>query len=426
MIPRTLHWLALVCALSLPLPAAQVTVPYSHGNPSDQEQAMLELINRARANPAAEGLFLASTKDTGAKQAIAYFKVDLTRLKNDFKGYPVRPPLAFNPGLLASSRRHSEDMAENIFQDHTGTDGSTILSRITYSDRIPSTLYAHLGFNIDWGLGGSYGVLAGVPHRLDIMNDSGPVYREIGIGIAARTSGDLAKIGKLAVTQDFGTRVASPDFLVGVAYYDVNNNAIFDPGEGIPGIKVLPSTGPFHAITSSSGGYAIPFAVSPGNALVTFSGGGLLAPQTSAFFINGTNAKADLRITSGAPFVYLKKVTSTTSESGGAARFQIVRVGPVAEPMEIKLTRPTLAAAGTALPKDYRISATSPARMTALTDSTANFTVTIPKNLASAEIKIQAVPDQKPEPPETLLLKLADGKAYRTGSPASLVISVTD
>jgi hypothetical protein len=69
--------------------------PYSHGDPTAEEQYMLELINRARANPPAEGLRLQATTDPDILGAYSYFQVDLAKVVADFAGYVPRPPPGF-------------------------------------------------------------------------------------------------------------------------------------------------------------------------------------------------------------------------------------------------------------------------------------------------------------------------------------------
>jgi len=68
--------------------------------------------------------------------------------------------------------------------------------------------------------------------------------------------------------------------LVGTVWEDSNGNRLYDPGEGIGGIRVEPDRGRFYAITGTAGGYAIP--VEPGNYLVVFSGASLIRPITHA------------------------------------------------------------------------------------------------------------------------------------------------
>jgi hypothetical protein len=422
----------LLFALALQLPAAEILKLYSHGNPTADEQYMLELINRARANPPAEGRFLAGFKDPAIKVGLDYYHVDLARLQQDFNSYPVRPPLAFNVNLLKASDRHSTDMAKHNFQDHTGSDGSTIASRFAdagyksvaanesiYSILVSTPLFCHVGLNIDWG---PYllGIQPGLGHRKNIMGFGTVDCREVGIGIATRTGTDAEKKGKLAVTQDFGTRADSPNFLVGVAYYDVNGNGICDPGEGLADIKVIPAAGSYYAKTSLSGGYAIPFPPEIRRSSMTFSGGGLKSPVSQDLVFSGENVKVDLRITSGAPFVALKVVDGIASEKGKAADddalFRITRVGPLTEDLKILLTRPIIVTTGNAKPGDYKVSAVAPALISKIDAPTGNFNVTIPKGKSYADVKIKAVKDSLAEPIEKVVFTLRDSVAYRSSS----------
>lgn len=422
----------------LPSAATAQTVPYSHGNPTAEEQYLLELVNRARANPAAEGLFLADSRDPTSEFAIGYFKVNLARLKSDFASYAPRPPLAFNPALLVSSKRQSRDMAIHNFQDHTGSDGSTLGSRAAdagiatsalgeniYSSLVPTILFAHVGLNTDWGFG-EFGVQTGVGHRQNIMGTGVVDFREIGIGIVLRSGADAVKFGKLSVTQDFGTRFGSPSLLVGVAYYDVNLNGICDPGEGLPGIRVQPATGSFHAITSTSGGYAIPFSVAPGISSVVFSGGGLKAPITMGFTMSGENVKTDLRITSGGAFVALKPLDSIASERGkvaeGDASFRIARVGPIGNSLEVGIETSILGGLGVASPDDYKLTAVSPAKIKTI--AAGNFTVTLAPNQSFADIQLKAVADLKIEPVENARFVIRSSTAYSSDTTRSIVISI--
>lgn len=73
-------------------------------------------------------------------------------------------------------------------------------------------------------------------------------------------------------TNDFPYGQANTCFILGVVYKDLNRNGEYDPGEGISGITVTPSTGDWYAITSSSGGYAIPVQRNSGTIQLTLSG----------------------------------------------------------------------------------------------------------------------------------------------------------
>src|SRR4051794_37708669 len=117
---KTTTLLALGTIVTAPVIHAQTQ--YSHGNPTGEEQYMLELINRARANPTAEGQRLANSGDPSVQLGIDYFGVNMDKLRRDFASYAVRPPLAMNTKLVAAARRHSRDMAGKNFQSHTGSD----------------------------------------------------------------------------------------------------------------------------------------------------------------------------------------------------------------------------------------------------------------------------------------------------------------
>lgn len=435
MIRTPFHLLIFLPCLGAQVLAAPATQAYSHGNPSAEEQYMLELVNRARMNPKAEGVFLATVKNPEIRYATDYFDVNLARLKADFAGYDPRPPLAFNPNLLASSRRHSRDMAKNNFQEHDGSDGSTVGSRIQdsgfpggflsegiYANLVPYTLFAHAGLNIDWG-NGPNGVQSGTGHRFNIMGQGGYSYREIGISIVSRKGADATRFGKLAITQDFGTRNVSPDFLVGVVYHDANQNRICDPGEGMPGIRVQPATGGWHAITSASGGYAIPFDSSPGASRVTFSGVGVGEGITRGFTMKGENVKLDLRIAAGPPTVSWGTVDKIATEKGDSASFRISRSGLTDRPLQVTLKIPTRTRRGIASASDYKLTTAAPASIKNQA-SRGKFIVTIPANQTEVEIKLKARRDSMSEPTEVANFKFAASKSYRVAKSRSVKIRI--
>jgi uncharacterized protein YkwD len=289
-------------------PAAPSAISaYTHGEPTADEQFMLELINRARANPAAEGLRLQATTDPNIVSAYQYFQVDLGKLVAEFAGYPPRPPLAFNANLITAARGHSRDMAEHDFQGHTGSSGSSFTDRIAiagysgwnaiaenvyaYSDSVP---HGHAGFVVDWGV-------PSLGHRRNIMNFSAadPVYTEIGIGIVHETSGTTA-VGPLVVTEDFGRR-SGQYFVVGVVYQDTDHDGFYSVGEGIAGVTVSTSQGNY-AYTSGSGGYAVPLATISGSITVRAEGAALGAPQEYSVTLAGTNVKVDFVASTGSSY----------------------------------------------------------------------------------------------------------------------------
>jgi len=140
----------------------KVLVAYSHGDPTIEEQYTLELMNRARANPNAEGSRLVDTPDPDVQGAINAFSISKSLVKSQFATYPSRPPLAFHPKLIDCARGHSGDMRTNDFQGHSGSNGSSMTDRINkvgYSGwtgigenvfaYAKNMWHAHAGFNID-------------------------------------------------------------------------------------------------------------------------------------------------------------------------------------------------------------------------------------------------------------------------------------
>src|SRR6185369_8639999 len=59
-------------------------------------------------------------------------------------------PVAANPQLTVSAARQAKDMLENGVQDHTGSDGSSLVQRVTDAGYAP---YAELGEVVFWGTG---------------------------------------------------------------------------------------------------------------------------------------------------------------------------------------------------------------------------------------------------------------------------------
>jgi hypothetical protein len=273
---------------------------YSHGEPTAEEQYLLELINRARANPAAEGRRLAITTDPDIVTAMRYYHITGASLVRDFTNYPAKPPLAFHPSLIQSARAHSTDMAVHNFQDHRGSDGSTFPSRLLaagYSGGIDmnESIYAyalspdqgHASFVIDWGV-------ASLAHRKIMFNYVGSVFNEIGIGLV-RASG---QVGPWVLTQDYGLR-RPVSYIVGVVYRDKDHNGFYSVGEGIKGVTIMPDSGMYYTVTSTSGGYALPLSSTNGMVTLTYSGDVLTNIYRAMVVLDGRNQKVDLDTSHG-------------------------------------------------------------------------------------------------------------------------------
>ncbi len=276
---------------------------YTIGDPSNEETYLLELINRARANPTAEGIRVSSTTDPDVSSGWDFWlgknaAETRAQLKADFATYPARPPLAFNEHLKAAALEHSQDMLANNYQDHTGKDGSTVpdrTSRNGYSSGyVGENIFAYgtiplaieQTFLIDWGPN-NVGVLG---HRKNIMNfeENGTFYTEIGIGLIHGGSGGT-DVGPTITTIDFGN--ANSYFITGVVYGDDDHDNFYTMGEGLSGVTITASNG-WTAVTGVSGAYTIPVD-GGGSITLTASGGPLTADISHSVTPDNENVKVD-------------------------------------------------------------------------------------------------------------------------------------
>ncbi len=288
--------------------ATAVGTQYLIGDPSDEEQLVLELINRSRADANAEAQrylnilqnnlnadivssvdFFAQTLITSVAEGERY-NTFLTAMVDQFALQPQnQPPLSFNSDLIDAARIHSNDMFQNAFQSHTGTDGRSSSQRMgdegypqtgfrgenifAFSD---SAEQGHAGFDIDWGTSGTTGLnengMQSPPgHRNNIHSSN---FTEIGIGVTLGVNTvNNTTVGPFVLTQDMGSRSDITPFITGVAYYDINGNDFYDLGEGLSGITVEVAGNDFFAITTTSGAYSVPVP-GDGSYSVTYSGTG--------------------------------------------------------------------------------------------------------------------------------------------------------
>lgn len=231
---------------------------YSHGDPTPLEQQALELINRARSNPTQEGVILDSVNTAYSIDARNRKPAFFTNLRAQLAAYPVVAPLAFHPKLIASARAHSADMLARNYFAHVNPEGKDPTARgaaqgydVGVGENIDGggatvaadMFHSHFGFMVEYDnidTSNQYG------HRDNILSGS---YTEIGVGAAgSRQSG--------RITQDFGGPART--YILGVAYNDADSSGSYDAGEGLAGITVTPGSGNWFAVTSTSGGFAIP------------------------------------------------------------------------------------------------------------------------------------------------------------------------
>jgi len=267
-------------------------------HPNGQEQEMLWLMNRARQDPAAEGLWLATSAEPDIAVGRQYFDVDLAVLQAAFDALDPAPPAAFDRRLYEASREHSEYLISIDDQNHDGQierviasgfePNGGLLSVFAYAD---SPLNAHAALNIDWtwdpppgdGMWDTPG------HRFAIMGEPGELApSNVGLALVPETA-PLTDVGPLVFSGAYMRAANAPDhfnrFLVGTVWQDLDDDGRYDPGEGMPGVTVMPDLGLYYAVTSAGGGYAIPITA-PGTYQVEFSGGDLPTQQHPVTFGN--------------------------------------------------------------------------------------------------------------------------------------------
>lgn len=271
-------------------------------HPDGKEQQMLWLMNRARANPAQEGEWLATESDPDVAGGRDYFEVVLTMLRNEFTAIPVKPPAAFDIRLYNAALAHSLDLIARDAQDHLGQFARVDAAEFHYLQArgnvfayADSSLNAHAAFNIDWGGDDGSGMQTGRGHRMAIMSIDGD-YTNVGLAAVADTNPGNS-VGPFVVTGNFAKAATSFSdhynvFIVGTVWRDSNHNGNYDPGEGVGGVTVMPDSGTYFAVTGNSGGYTLP--ISSGTSCnVTFSGGLLNKSEVKSISINQQSVLLD-------------------------------------------------------------------------------------------------------------------------------------
>ncbi|MGO9644197.1 MAG: hypothetical protein ACLPY5_05565 [Candidatus Bathyarchaeia archaeon] len=302
--------------LLLPLimfaPITRALTLYNSGNPTPDEQLVLEYINRGRANPIAEGQRLG---------------IDIHEGLSDPSLVGPRPPLAMNPILLDIATAHTQDMYNQNYFSHNDPNGTTPFDRMTHA----GYNYAMAGENMAGGVDMTSNQLEdfmmvdsgtpGRPHRVNLLDifpypcgNPPCIYSEIGIGYLNAPTPDGQGLSSL-ITQDFGATGTAGPFLLGVVYNDLNGNNFYDIGEGISGVTITPNTGTYYAVSSTSGGYAIPIGTS-GTITVTASGPGF-GPITKTVTLTGTNIKVDF--TTSSQTTTTSSMQTTTSSTSSVA-----------------------------------------------------------------------------------------------------------
>lgn len=260
---------------------------------SDSEQLMLELMNRARANPTEE----ASRYGISLNQNLA---------ANTISTVP-KQPLAAHQTLGNVAVAHSLDMLNRNFFAHTNPDGTTAGGRATaagYHWNLIAENIAYIGYfgtanPTTQTLEAHEALFKSAGHRVNILRDS---VVEVGLGIRDGVYG-LADNATL-VTELFGRRILNP-IITGVVYSDVNDSNFYDIGEAVRAGTVtarrLSDGATFTKTIGISGGYGIIVPAGSYSVEASFTVGGVPSLLTQTVTVNTLNVKADFDATTAQP-----------------------------------------------------------------------------------------------------------------------------
>lgn len=280
------------------------------------EQLLLELMNRARLDPASEAARLGISLNAG--------------LASGTISTAAKAALAPNNGLVTAARGHSQYMIDVDQFAHSGIGDGTPTSRMQAAGYTLTGSW-RTGENIAWvGTTGTANAIAftmeiadnlflSAGHRVNTLN---PFYREAGTGIV---EGQYAAGGRnynaVMATENFalsGTKI----FVSGVAINDTDGDNFYDVGEARANVGVSVTTAGIldgTDITEAAGGYSV--AVKAGTHVVTFSGGGLAAPVSVTVSGGSENVKVDLAGTN--------EILSSVTTTLGAGAKDLVLLGAV-------------------------------------------------------------------------------------------------
>lgn len=283
-------------------------------NMSPQEQLMLELVNRARADPLAE---------VARNPFVDELNQDVD------PGEEISPdpkqPLAPHQSLVDAMAGHTVDMLLRDYFGHDSPDGGTPSSRAREAGYPVGA-----GENIAW-FGHTEtinrneevylrheGLFESVGHRVNMMREN---WREIGPAVRyGEFTRELVDYNSIMVGTMFGNR-GGQNFITGVAITDfVVRNSFYDIGEGIGDLTITAThagTGETYTdITGASGGYGI--QVPKGTYTVTATGDRLPSPITvRAIQVDGENVKVDFNL-SGMSTRYLDGVVFDDTNGNGS------------------------------------------------------------------------------------------------------------
>lgn len=285
---------------------------------SAEEQLIVELVNRARMDPADEVARLSEPLASGISSS------------------PVQP-LAVVKSLSDAADAHSQDMDDRNFFSHTNPDGDSPSDRAMdagHGSRI-------VGENIGW-IGSTStsfdlqdraeahheNLWESDGHQANLMSGR---WDEIGVGYDHASHQGYN--GSTFVTEMFGDR--GQTYLTGVVIEDADGDEFYDIGEGQGDVRITAwdDADTYATATWDSGGYTL--ALPAGTYNVRFEGGDLDAPYETTVTIGTQNVKLDVIDAGGSAAASL--TVGAVSEEVGLPLMRITDGLPADDAEELEL-----------------------------------------------------------------------------------------
>ncbi len=362
---------------------------------TDNEQLLVELLNRARMDPGGEAERLGIDLN---------FDLVAGTLKPD-----PRQPLAPQQMLIDSAGAHAQDMLDrNYFSHYTAGSKNGPQQR---ADLLGYTGF--VGENLSWG--GStepidqleqvydrhLNLWRSSVHRRNLL-DAG--YDELGVGVRYGQYVSGPTYNASMVVTDFG-KVSGKTYITGVVYSDLDNDQFYDPGEAVRSGTVAArnlTTGEVLVTDiGNSGGYALD--VNPGSWLVSaeFLMDGEIVQAVRQAEVGSLNVKVDFDSLDVTPVPLTLTSSSAVVNERGAGNTAVVT-----------------ATRGVAIGHAVTIQLMNSNPL----EATLPTSITIPAGEKSASVTIQAIADNAVDGTTSLIVSAA-ASGY---TPASLKLSVAD
>ncbi len=207
------------------------------------ELELMALINQARSKPRA---------------VVKYYGLNAAKIIKDFPGLEDvfvngLPPVSINSNLYKASKNHALDMLAHQYYSSESKDGRTPEDRIRDA-----------GYEADWS-GESRMLISTCDTEMPPGEAVNPIFRRMllrsfwtqskpdqtmfsaeaadaGVSIVTGESSELGDacgnfVNMTVVDYAAPASAAGPN-LMGVVYSDENENGLFDPGEGLPGVRM--------------------------------------------------------------------------------------------------------------------------------------------------------------------------------------------